>query len=231
MRINQFVAKATNLSRRAVDQAIKEGRIKINNSPASVGQLVNSNDLVSLDNKPIKLNESKIIVLVNKPTGIVCSRNGQGSKTVYDLLPDQYRNLKYAGRLDKDSSGLVILSNDGNLINNLTHPRNNKIKLYQIELNKPLKSEDILKIERGVVLLDDRPSKMKLKDFSNSNKQMLVKLYEGRNRQIRRTFAIVGYEVIKLKRLRLGLYSLDQLNNKVYLEITDNNKDYTLVNN
>src|SRR5690606_8683974 len=132
----------------------------------------------------------------NKPTGYICSRRGQGSRTVYDLLPDKYRSLKTAGRLDKESSGLLILTNNGNLANQLTHPRYEKEKVYKVKLNKPLTGADKNKLLEGVKL-DDGPSRF-IKIEQNPQGVCEVTLSEGRNRQIRRTFDTLGYKVVYL---------------------------------
>src|SRR5436190_1625361 len=134
MRINQFIARATGMSRRAADKVIQQGRVTVNNTPVSSGQNVAETDQVHLDGKPLKIKATTTIVL-NKPVGYVCSRDGQGSPTVYDLLPQTLHHLKPVGRLDKDSSGLLLMTNDGNLANELTHPRNQKQKVYQITIN------------------------------------------------------------------------------------------------
>lgn len=230
MRINQFVANATDMSRRAVDKAISEGRVKVNNQTALIGQAVDLNDNVTLDNRVISANNEKIVLLINKPVGYVCSRDGQGSKTIYDLIPAKYSHLNYAGRLDKDSSGLVVMSNNGDLINKLSHPSFSKQKTYQIKLNKPLSNDDMAKINRGDVILDERPSLMKLNNLSSDNLSLRVEMSEGRNRQIRKTFSSLGYDVLELTRTKLGQFTLEQLNGLPYRDVSDINSNKTLVN-
>src|ERR1700750_464886 len=115
MRINRFIALATGLSRRAADQAIAEGRVAVNGIPPQPGQQIKSSDSVTLDRLPITPVVNTVTIILNKPVGYVCSRDGQGSKTVYDLLPPELRHLKPVGRLDKDSSGLLLMTNDGKL--------------------------------------------------------------------------------------------------------------------
>lgn len=146
--------------------------------------------------------------MLNKPAGYVCSRDGQGSRTVYDLLPPEMRALKPVGRLDKDSSGLLLLTNDGDLANNLTHPRYNKEKTYVVELHEPLSEPDRRKIGQGVKL-EDGISKLQIKN--PAGKSFTVVMSEGRNRQIRRTFEALGYTVTKLHRTKFGPYALENL--------------------
>src|SRR5689334_5385155 len=119
MRLNQFLASATRLSRRAADGAITQGEVRVNGHPAEIGQQVDpDNDEITLSGRPVKAGEAVTIIL-HKPPGFVTSRRGQGSQTVYKLLPAQYQQLKPAGRLDKDSSGLLVLTRDGHLANRL----------------------------------------------------------------------------------------------------------------
>lgn len=212
MRINQYVARATGVSRRGVDTAIKEGRVVINGQVATLGQSVNGTDQIALDGKNLQTGAFKLLtIILNKPAGYVCSRNGQGSKTIYDLLPKEMHNLKPVGRLDKDSSGLILLTNDGNLANQLTHPKFAKEKVYEVKLNKPLLPEEIFKIKTGV-LLEDGLSKLEIKALGTiPNTIYQIRMHEGRNRQIRRTFAATGHNVTYLHRRQFGPYKLGKI--------------------
>jgi len=208
MRINKYVASATGMSRRAADAAIAESRVAINNQQAQMGQDVMPNDSVTLDGSLITPDVKMVTLILNKPVGYVVSREGQGSKTVYDLLPSEYHHLKPIGRLDKDSSGLLLLTNDGELANELTHPRYAKTKLYEIELDKALEPLHQQMIADHGIRLEDGQSKMRLEKLE-SDKRWRVTMQEGRNRQIRRTFAALGYQVTKLHRTHFGSYTLD----------------------
>jgi pseudouridine synthase len=214
MRLNKFLADNTELSRRKADVAIENGRIAINGHRASLGTVVEPNDKVTIDGQLIKSKEIKIItVLLNKPVGYVCSKDGQGSKTVYDLLPTSYSSLNIAGRLDKDSSGLVVLTNDGKLLHELTHPASDKEKVYRVSIDKTLWPEDRNKLLTGVDIEDDRPSKFKrIKKLSDRTYEVV--LSEGRNRQIRRTFEALGYKVTLLSREQLGRFRLGKIKEK-----------------
>ena len=207
MRINKFLARATGLSRRAADQAITEGRVTIDDRVAVPGDNVSEIVVIKLDGKELSLPTSTTTIMLNKPVGCVSSRQGQGSRTIYDLLPPEFHNLKPVGRLDKDSSGLLLLTDDGELANQLTHPRYAKTKIYQIELDKPLSEADRRQIEKGIEL-NDGLSRLGLKPLSNG---WQVTMTEGRSRQIRRTFAALGYHVTKLHRTQFGDYQLDKL--------------------
>lgn len=211
MRINQFVASATGVSRRQADTYLKQQRVTINQQLAELTSHVTPTDTVMLDDNRLTL--PKIITLkLHKPTGYVCSRDGQGSRTIYELLPNKYHNLKPVGRLDKDSSGLLLLTNDGKLAHSLTHPSFQKAKTYTITLNRPLITDDKRQIERGVELQDGR-SQLQL---SGTGKDWLVTIHEGRNRQIRRTFQKCGYIVTKLHRTHFGNFSISGLKSGHY---------------
>jgi 23S rRNA pseudouridine2605 synthase len=212
MRLNQYIALHTGVSRRRADQLIKDDKVVVNNGPASLGMGADDNDKVVVNGLEIKPLGKTTTIMLNKPAGYVVSREGQGSKTIYDLLPPEFHNLKPIGRLDKDSSGLLLLTNDGNLANDLTHPSNQKEKVYEVELNKALSPHDKAHIEVGVNL-EDGLSKLHL---SGASTLWTVKMHEGRNRQIRRTFAALGYKVEKLHRTQFGNYSLGQLQSGAY---------------
>lgn len=206
MRINKYIALATNISRREADKLIINNKVEINGKKAVIGAEVDQTDHVYLSGKKILLKKFTTIAL-NKPRGYVCSRRGQGSKTLYDLLPKQLNHLKPVGRLDKDSSGLILLTNNGDLAHKLSHPSNHKKKIYEIELNKSLSDDKKNMIERGI-LLEDGLSKLQL---SGTGKNWAVTMQEGRNRQIRRTFSAVGCRVIKLHRRSFGDYKLNNI--------------------
>ncbi len=207
MRINRYIAQATGMSRRAADQAIAAGKVTINGQPAQLGSTITDADTVTLDKRAITPAVKTMTVMLNKPVGYVCSRDGQGSRTVYDLLPPELHQLKPVGRLDKDSSGLLLLTNDGQLAHQLTHPGFQKRKIYHVTLDKPLSADDQSRTKEGIEL-EDGPSFMQLKGRGSS---WQVTLYEGRNRQIRRSFEALGYTVTKLHRTQFGPYKLKNL--------------------
>lgn len=207
MRINKYLALSTGMSRRTADATIQEGRVQINGVLVTSGQQVGTDDTVLLDGKVVRPAETTQTIILNKPAGYVVSRDGQGSKTIYDLLPEELHILKPVGRLDKDSSGLLLLTNDGELANKLTHPRYQKEKVYEVSLYIPLKDEDRQAIESGIEL-EDGISKLQL---DGKGKDWVVTMSEGRNRQIRRTFAEQGYTVKSLHRIIFGDYELGKI--------------------
>lgn len=215
MRINKFVALATGKSRRSVDKLIDTSNITVNGKPATIGQEIGDFDEVLLNGKKIITSEHTTIML-NKPTGYVCSRDGQGSATIYDLLPKELHQLKPIGRLDKDSSGLLLLTNDGDLAHRLTHPKFNKLKLYKAKLNKPITISDKAKLARGI-MLSDGLSKLVI---AGDKEDITIKMSEGRNRQIRRTLNALGYKTIELHRTNFGDYALNAIKLGKYTKIS-----------
>lgn len=211
MRINKYLALATQLSRRGADAAIAEGRVLINDHPADTGSQVGALDVVMLDGEPVFADKKITTIMLNKPVRYVVSREGQGSKTVYQLLPEQYQHLNPVGRLDKYSSGLLLLTSDGTLANELTHPRYAKTKMYEIALNQPLAPLHQQMINDRGLTLEDGLSKLGLEKLSDDGVQWRVTMTEGRNRQIRRTFSALDYTVVGLHRTHFGSYTLGQL--------------------
>lgn len=221
MRINRYIALSTGMGRRAADNAIASQRVRIDGKLVSPGENVPENATVTLDNHLVTLPLKNITVLFNKPIGYVCSRNGQGSKTIYDLLPQELQTLKSIGRLDKDSSGLLLLTNDGALAHTLTHPSRQKTKIYEVTLNKPLQSLHQQIISDYGVMLDDGPSKFVVERMLEDNaKKWRITMHEGRNRQIRRTFTALGYRVTGLHRTHFGPYALQTIAQGTFKRVT-----------
>ena len=212
MRLNKYIASATGLSRRAADDAIYRNRVLVNGLAPSAGQQVTTADTITIDGSAIKLPDTTTTIMLNKPPGYVCSREGQGSKTIYELIPPEFDILKPVGRLDKDSSGLLLLTNDGELAQLLTHPRYEKTKVYEIRLDAPLQPLHHQMISDHGIRLEDGVSRLqlsRLKDGDDAGWQ--VTMHEGRNRQIRRTFESLGYTVKRLHRSQFGTYRLGRL--------------------
>jgi len=209
MRINKFLAAYTDLSRRSADAAIEHDRVLVNGRLPKTGYQIGPGDVVLLDNKLVSTERSTQTILLNKPRGYVCSKNGQGSRTIYELLPAPLQQLNPVGRLDKDSSGLLVMTNDGTLANELAHPRYSKQKVYEITLTKPLQPLHRQMISDHGVMLEDGKSQLQLERLQDGiDTAWRVTMSEGRNRQIRRTFSAVGYSVQKLHRIQFGAYTL-----------------------
>lgn len=223
VRLNKYLAENQGLSRRQVDELIQSGRILVNGKPVELGvRIIPMVDIIAIDDKPLKNQETeRIYLLFNKPVGYVCSRRAQGDNpTIYSLLPEKYHALKPVGRLDKDSSGVLLLTNDGDFAHQMTHPKFAKIKNYEVKLDHDLAPLHHQMINDHGIELPDGPSQLTLERLKEGDSQnWLVTMREGRNRQIRRTFAALGYEVTKLHRIQFGPYLIDELVSGKFQEV------------
>lgn len=209
MRLNRYVAASSHLSRRAADTAIAAGRVSVNGEPGQLGMLVATGDRINLDSQRLKLPEQFEYLRFHKPSGYVTSRARQGSApTIYELIPHQYNHLQSIGRLDKDSSGLLLLTNDGTWAQSLSHPSYDKRKVYELSLGRSVTASDLSRLEAGVEL-EDGPSRLEI--TSHHGTDLTVVLTEGRNRQLRRTFEALGHKVRRLHRISIGPYQLGDL--------------------
>jgi len=211
-RLNKFLALHLGISRREADDLIGQEKVTINGAVATLGARVNPNDAVTVNKKPVNTKTAHIYLALNKPVGYVCSRRRQGnSPTIYELLPLEYHVLKPVGRLDRDSSGLILLTNDGDFAQRMTHPSYHKIKQYDVVLDRALEPLHQQMISDFGINLDDGKSQLALEKQSDDRMQWTVTMREGRNRQIRRTFAALGYSVVRLHRTHFGAFTLDTL--------------------
>lgn len=211
-RLNKFVALALGVSRRQADELIEQGRVTVNDQPAKLGQRITTTDIIRHSNKPLTA-QSHQLILLHKPVSYLCSRASQGGvPTIYELLPKDLHHLKPVGRLDKDSSGLILLTNDGDFAHQMTHPSFYKIKRYLVTLDQPLQPLHRQMINDFGVQLPDGPSRLTLeRQHEGDDHRWIVQMSEGRNRQIRRTFAALGYTVTKLHRTDFGNYTLGDI--------------------
>lgn len=216
IRLNKFLAERLGVSRREADELIADGKIIIDGKTAVTGVKVDKNNKVCYNKKIVPFDTEFLYLAFNKPVGYVCSRHAQGSApTIYKLLPKKYYQLKTVGRLDKDSSGLILLTNDGNFAFQMTHPKFRKTKIYEVDLDKPLQPLHQQMISEFGVMLDDGPSQFKI----IKDEHYTIFLTEGRNRQIRRTFAALDYKVTRLHRTHFGKYKLGDLSTGKYVII------------
>ncbi|MBR6964967.1 rRNA pseudouridine synthase [Candidatus Saccharibacteria bacterium] len=220
IRLNKFLAERLGLSRREADDAIASGKVLVDDKPAALGARVDKNSKVCYNKKVVPFEVGFSYVAFNKPVGFVCSRRAQGdAPTLYSLLPADFQKLKTVGRLDKDSSGLIILTNDGDFAFEMTHPKFYKEKVYEIELDRVLEPLHQQMISDFGVDLEDGKSKFTVIKTNDDRRHFQVVLGEGRNRQIRRTFAALGYKVTKLHRIQFGRYQLAGLKEGQYEKV------------
>lgn len=212
-------------SRRQMAEAIKQGRVAVNGQIVSDFRLpVESEDLVTLDGRPVylRLGKKPVYLILNKPAGMLATtRDERGRGTVMALLPPKYRGLRLypAGRLDKDSTGLLLLTNDGALTYRLTHPRFEHEKEYLVRLDKRLEPSDADKLRGGIELEDGRTRPATVRPAAEPLSYRLA-VHEGKKRQLRRMFASLGYRVATLQRIRIGSLLLSNLKEGESRELT-----------
>jgi len=213
IRINKYLSEAGVCSRREADKLIKEGRVSINGSHALLGSVVSEGHNLKKEGK-------KVLIAFNKPRGIVCTTKDPKSKDVniveYINHPER---IFPVGRLDKDSEGLILLSNDGDLSNRIMKARNYHEKEYEVEVDKPFDDEFLKKMSEGVPILDAVTRKCKLKRTGKTSFNIV--LTQGLNRQIRRMCEYFGYKVVKLKRIRIMNIRLGNIKPGTYRNVTE----------
>lgn len=213
-RLNKFLALQLGVSRREADILIDSGTVTVNGTPAVLGGRIREGDDIAVAGKPISSTASDYIYLMfHKPVGYVCSRRAQGDNpTIYDLIPNKYHALKPVGRLDRDSSGILVLTNDGDFAYKMTHPKFAKTKVYEVRLNKDLEPLHQQMVSDFGINLNDGRSQLTLARIDDNRRDIWqVTMSEGRNRQIRRTFGSIGYDVVDLHRIQFGNYSLGDM--------------------
>ena len=220
IRINKYLSEAGVCSRREADKLIKEGRVSINGSHALLGSVVSEGDEIRVDENIIVGSAKKVLIAFNKPRGIVCTTKDPKSKDVniveYINHPER---IFPVGRLDKDSEGLILLSNDGDLSNRIMKARNYHEKEYEVEVDKPFEDEFIKKMSEGVPILDTVTRRCKLKRTGKMSFNII--LTQGLNRQIRRMCEYFGYKVVKLKRIRIMNIRLGNIKPGTYRNVTE----------
>ncbi|MBC7565292.1 rRNA pseudouridine synthase [Candidatus Saccharibacteria bacterium] len=211
-RLNKYIALQLGISRREADNLIEFDHVRINNEKVTLGARFEIGDQITVKGQPLSSDTDLVYLAMNKPIGYVCSRRQQGDiPTIYSLLPENYHTLKPVGRLDKDSSGLILLTNDGDFAYEMTHPKFYKTKLYTVSLDAPLAPLHQQMIGDHGIQLEDGSSQFVLERIDDSRENWIVTMHEGRNRQIRRTFGALGYTVTALHRTDFGHYSLGDI--------------------
>ena len=206
MRLNKFIAKSGICSRRDADELIKDGKIEVNgNKVLEMGFQVNRNDKVKCKGKPITPQDF-VYVLLNKPRGFITTmEDTHDRKTVMNLVEKACTERIYpVGRLDRNTTGLLLFTNDGELTEKMTHPSHKNKKIYQVELDKSITKVDLDRIQEGITLEDGKVYIDDLAVLSKDNKILGIEIHVGKNRIVRRIFEHLGYEVTKLDRTMYG---------------------------
>lgn len=220
-RLQKYIAKSGYTSRRKAEDLIVEGRVSVNGETVTtLGTKVKSGDIVLVDGKPLK-GENKVYYVFYKPKGTICSlKDEHGRPLVTDYFTDVPERIYPVGRLDFDTTGVLIMSNDGEFTNMITHPRSHLEKIYEVSIKGLLKGETIRKLEKGVYLegVKTLPCKIKIigKDMEHKTTMLQIKLYEGKNRQVKKMFESVGHPVKRLHRLKVGCVDLKYMTPGTY---------------
>ncbi len=205
MRINKYIAQSGFCSRRKADEFVLDGKVKVNGVVITMlGYEIRTKDKVTIDGKLLRADKLEYYKFY-KPTGYITTKSDEkGRKTIYDILPDEYKHLNPVGRLDKDSSGLIIMTNDGNLAYELTHPSIKVAKTYIVKVDGKLNDEQLKKLSDGIEIEKGKIAYCDWTILEQTKQHTLFEiiLYQGLNRQIRKMFEFLGYNVINLKRIR-----------------------------
>ena len=199
-RINKYLSEAGACSRREADRAVEEGRVTVNGHPAVIGQKVSEEDTVFLNGKPVKRQEKPVLLAVNKPVGIVCTTARNEGENIVDFLNYPVR-VYPIGRLDKESEGLLLMTNQGDLVNKILRGSYTHEKEYVVRVNRPLTEEFLKAMREGVPILDTVTKPCTVK--KTGRQSFCIILTQGLNRQIRRMCEALGYRVLSLKRIRI----------------------------
>ena len=215
MRINKFLAEKGIASRRHADEMIAAGRVKINGEIATLGANVEETDVVLVDEQPLSRDEKvEKYYIMNKPKGVVCTvSDDRGRKTVMDYLPENVGRIFPVGRLDYDTEGLLLLTNDGDLAFRLTHPTNEVPKTYMARIAGTMTEKDLNRIRSGIELdgVMTKKCKAHIVETNKAYTKVHITITEGRNRQVRRMFESIGRTVEFLKRVSIGKLKLTGL--------------------
>lgn len=238
IRINKAIASSGITSRRKADELIKHGKVKVNGKIITeLGYKVSDSDEIEISGRKIQKNQNKYLVFY-KPAGCITTRNDElGRKTIFNYLPLKYHDLKPVGRLDRETEGLLILTNDGNYINNVLHPRYKIKKTYEVIIEERLDKNQINEVSKkfleGVIIdgtlckADSINHKTRQKSSQMKQTTFEVVIHQGKNRQIRRMFQIFGFYVKALKRIEIGSFNLQNLKKGQFTEL-DRNSAYAL---
>jgi 23S rRNA pseudouridine2605 synthase len=223
MRINRYLASCGVGSRRSSEELIREGRVAVNGIVVmDLATEIGAEDVVHVDGQLIESPRSYHVVLFHKPKGCVCARRDpEGRKTIYDLLPPHFIKLAHVGRLDFASRGLLLLSDDGEIVERLTHPRYEHRKIYRVLLDEPLRKEDREVLTMGGWVMEDGERPLEPVGVKGDGVSIELTLKEGRNRQIRRMMSAFGRDVLDLQRIAVGEWRLAGLEDGAWKLLTD----------
>jgi len=221
MRLNKFISLCGFASRRAADELIKEQKVSVNGEIVQdLGRQVQESDLVEIEGKKLSLPQKTTVIAFHKPAGCVCTcKDPQKRQTVYDFLPPGYKGLKYIGRLDLQSRGLLLFTDDGELAHRLTLPKYKILRHYLVWTDSPVKKSDAEQLIEGIDLEDGIKGFAEAVFFEEGCIELV--LSEGKNREIRKMMAAIGYEIGDLQRIAYADIDLGDLASGDYRELSD----------
>ena len=231
IRLQKYIADAGICSRRAAEKMIEDGRITVDGLPAYLGQRVSAGQKICLDGEIVRFQrKNNVYLMLYKPRGYVTTSSDEmGRKCVIDILSSVNERVYPIGRLDKDSEGLLLLTNDGDLANKLMHPRHHVGKTYRTVVTGKVGREQIVALSNGVVLDDGyKTGKADVEILKDKDDRTVlgITVFEGKNRQIRRMCEAVGLQVIRLKREKIGDLSIGTLRSGQYRKLSDKEVEY-----
>lgn len=221
MRINKFLAEAGITSRRGADKWIEDGRVKINDALATIGSKVEEGDEVFVDGKKVERQQQLVYIALNKPVGITSTTERHIEGNVVDFINHPLR-IFHIGRLDKDSDGLLLMTNDGDIVNEILRAENHHEKEYVVQVDKPITEEFLRKMGSGVPILDTVTLPCRVERISKYVFKIILE--QGLNRQIRRMCSALGYSVKRLQRIRIMNIELGNLKVGQWRDLTEKEK-------
>lgn len=217
VRLNKFLSEAGVCSRREADRLVEEGLITVDGKTAEIGMKISTDAHIEINGEPVTIEEEKVLLVFHKPAGVVCTAEKREKNNVIDYL--QYpKRIFPVGRLDKDSTGLLLMTNDGDLVNKIMRAGNYHEKEYEVTVNHPVTSSFLKQMASGVAILDTVTRRCKVERMGE--KQFRIILTQGLNRQIRRMCEALGYRVTALKRVRIMNIQLGDLQEGAYRDMT-----------
>ncbi|MBP2027212.1 23S rRNA pseudouridine2604 synthase [Acetoanaerobium pronyense] len=224
MRLNNYISSSGICSRREADKWIKEKKVKVNGKLADVGTKVSEDDVVEVMGKTVKPKQNKVYIAFNKPVGITCTTESHIKGNIVDFINHKERIFPI-GRLDKDSQGLILLTNDGSIVNEILREENNHEKDYIVTVDKPIIKSFLVSMSKGVKIFNPVQKKYVItkscKVEKINDKTFKITLSQGLNRQIRRMCEVLGYKVIRLKRVRIMNIKLNGIPEGTYRNLSE----------
>ncbi len=229
MRLNKYIAHSGVSSRRRADELIEKGLVKVNGHTAEMGCDVSEDDVVEVEGTIIRPEKKLVYYLLNKPVGYITTSDDEKNRpAVLDIMPDINERIYPIGRLDFNTSGMLILTNDGDLAYKLTHPKSRIFKTYRAVVSGMFTMSDAKKLEKGVDIGDyvTAPAMVEIIKQNENRSIVEIRISEGKNRQVRRMFEVVGHKVLELDRIAIGNMKLAHLRRGQYRKLSQNEINY-----